>query len=152
MARRLPVIAVAVAVAAGVAAPGASAAPADTVTIPVSITVWSACPLDVDGEQVQLDGFMQLTHTFTTDAAGGYHEHFAATSHLEGTGLVSGDRYVSNNTDSIIGNYPADGTSVVVNVTRDRQVLTGPSSPGDDFSVRLMLTPGGYYVEEETCA
>ena len=139
-------------VAAGLAAPaGASAAPASTFTVPVSLTTFTPCPED-GGEPVHFDGFMRITSVFTTDAAGGFHEIATASSHLMGTGLESGDRYVSNNTDLIVGNYPAGGRSVVVNVSHYRTDHTGPAGPDDDFSLRLIITPGGYVVDDEGCA
>jgi hypothetical protein len=152
MARRLPSIGVAVLVAAGLALPAtASAAPADQVTIPVDFTTYSLCP-DAGGEAVHFTGSMRLVHIFTTDTAGGYHEIFKASSHYVGVGLDSGDRYVSNNTDVIVGEYPTGGTSVVVNLSRYRTDATGNSVPDGDFSLRMMFTPGGYYVEDQTCS
>jgi hypothetical protein len=148
MMRRLAAVAVLSALAFPAAARGDGA---DHATVPVSFTTWSQCPED-GGEQVAFEGVMHLTHTFVTDPAGGYREHFQATIHLDGVGLESGDRYVANGASSLGGTYPAGGMAIVSDVEHFHTIRAGETTPDDDYTSTILLTPGGSFVEQEGCS
>lgn len=131
--------------------PIAGADGADHAAVPVSLTTWSRCPED-GAEQVAFEGVMQLTYSFTTDAAGGFREHFQATIHLAGVGLSSGDRYVANGASSLGGTYPSAGLSIVSDVEHFRTIHTGETTPDDDYVSTILLTPGGSFIEQEGCS
>jgi hypothetical protein len=147
---RIGVVLAVAAFTAGVAAATANAGPAQSAIIPVSFTGWSACP-EAGGEPVQFSGFEHLTYHYVSDPAGGFAEHFEANVQLAGVGLVTGDRYRTVGAASTQGIYPSAGTSIVVMVQHDNYIHTGNPAPGDDFYVTMVLSPGGVYIDQESC-
>jgi hypothetical protein len=151
MGRRFAAVAVAV-LAGSVLAPSASADPAVNTTVPLNFVTSSQCPADTGGEQVAFEGAMHLTYSFNSNPPGGFREQFHANVHLLGVGLTTGDRYIFAAGDTITGIYPS-GRGAVVSVTgRVQEIHAGDATPGDDFSIRMVLSPGGFNADREGCA
>jgi hypothetical protein len=146
------VVMLAVAATLLASSPTARAAPVENERVPLSFMSFSSCPV-AGGEPVRFEGFMHIANNFTTDAAGGFREHFHANLLLKGVGLVSGDRYVSTSVDNLTESHPSGAVSVVVvSVTRHNQIRAGEATPDDDLSLRMMFTiPGGVFVEQGEC-
>ena len=149
MARRFA--ALAVLALSGLAIPAvASANPTQQATLPVAFTAWTPCPED-GGEPVAWQGVMHTTYSLTANAAGGFREHFHADIHLDGVGLTTGDRYVANGASSVGETTPAAGISIVSDVQHFHSIHTGEASSADDYAIRILLRPGGAFLEQEGC-
>ena len=149
MFRRFVVLGAAVLAACSVT-PSAWGAPAVNTTVPVSFVTSSQCPTD-GGEQVAFQGSMHLTYILNSDPSGGYRELFHADVHLFGVGLTTGDRYVTVGGDTTTGVYPSGRGAVVTLVSHVQQIHAGEAQADDDFSMRMVLTPGGFSAEREAC-
>lgn len=136
----------------GLVLPGtAMAAGTDNTIVPIAFVTSSNCPLEGGGEQVAFTGFMHLAQSFSADSAGGFRERVEDNTHLEGIGVESGDRYVSNGAESVAERTPSDGVSAIIDVSHLRVVHVGGTTAGDFFSMQILITPGGVIAEREGC-
>jgi hypothetical protein len=133
-------------------APSALADPAQNTTVPVSFVTYSRCPDDPGGELVAFDGVMHLTYAFTANPTGGFVEHFHANTQLSGIGLTTGDRYVSTAASNLGEVTSVNSRSIVTDIEHVQQVHAGEAVAGDDFSMRIVLSAGGLFVDHEGCS
>jgi hypothetical protein len=105
-------------------APAALASATVNVTIHIPSTVANnACAGD---DPINLNGDMHIVITTTADRQGGYHVTNHRNTHLTGTSLTTGARYVSNNASN--DEWYARGPFPAVQTWTDTSVLVGQGS------------------------
>jgi hypothetical protein len=147
--RRFSLVAVLATTALLLVAAGTQAANLANVRVPVSFVSSDFCA--DQGEPIAYDGFMHIVYNFTTDGAGGFHEIQVADAQYSGVGVVTGDKYVVTAADHIVGNYPDSGTSIVSMTMHVERIHAGETTQLDDSYYMMVLSPGGYTVEQEGC-
>lgn len=128
------------------AVPAATQA-ADSFTVPVSFTGGSLCGVY---EPIAFDGFMHIVYQLRSDPTGNYKELQFANAHYTGVGLVSGDTYVVNAAGHIFEGA-SDGGTIVSMTEQVERIHLGETTRLDDSYTRVVLSPGGYYIEEDGC-
>jgi hypothetical protein len=121
------------------AASMALAAPAHAATVintvvPVSVTTTTSC----GDEVVHFEGTVHTVGLTTEDANGGIHFRGHVNEHLEGIGLTSGDRYVSNASETAGYGFrdESGNATAVLNLHVNRQ---GESTPVDDNKLHSLI-------------
>ena len=126
----------------------AARADATSEWIPVSFVTNSFCGTS---EVIAVEGDMHVVYAFTSQGDGVYHEQQIAQAHLVGYGLESGDMYIFDASGHIVGNYPPNGRSLVLESDHSVQIHAGETTPLDDFYMRVSFNTGGYSIDVSGC-
>jgi hypothetical protein len=144
--RRLGLVLLVTMVAACV--PAVSHAGATTTRVPLSLTIGDECGVP---EPIAVEGTMTVVDIFNSQGEGVFHERFNAETHLMGTGLVSGDKYVFNASSHLAESTFNNRGALVMESDRVVEVHAGETVALDDFFLRVGFNPAGVFFEESGC-
>ena len=121
---------------------------ATSVIVPVSSPGGDFCGA---GEPIAFDGFMHIVYNLRTDATGNYHELQQANAHYTGVGLVTGDTFIVSAAGHIFEGTSNGGSTTVSLTEHVEEIHLGETTRLDDSYAEIVLSPGGYGIEQEGC-